>query len=502
MDNSPTALFENYDEDFKQLLTSLKGKLEGDIKALKGEQRKAALKKVGEELEEAEEIIAQMDVELPSMPASIRQNYQGRLAASKAGVEKVKKTLKDIRSDSQRSDLLSGPGFPDGDDPYSDEPSGFNARTRLLQGTETLEDGSRRLDNARRIALETEDVGAGILRNLRGQREQIEHTRDTLVQADLSIDRAAGTLKKMIFKMFQQKFLSAGIIAVLIVLIDMLSSYRKLSRTYLQETIPGKIKHLRELIATESDPSSVLWPGHATSDSFAKPVLRQPTESELKKLAGEMEKCGFKALSPDEVVRGKEDVGDLDADDDDDDDDERVSTTATEGTGKVVGKKVVGRGARIGPHWFEVLPLNEVQQRFVHLSVQEHEDLNMLVQDLKIWLELEIPVIEDGNSFGADVQAHLNKELDEYIRRSNAFHNSARVHSLDRVKLAADWVKCPNLMDYQTAIGSADRFDHFLLRSYIRSLLRMYGGILTRFERNWDKVINPKGSGGSVGGMY
>ncbi len=40
--------------------------------------------------------------------------------------------------------------------------------------------GSRRLDNAHRIALETEDVGADILRNLRGQRETIENTRDTV----------------------------------------------------------------------------------------------------------------------------------------------------------------------------------------------------------------------------------------------------------------------------------------------------------------------------------
>lgn len=60
--------------------------------------------------------------------------------------------------------------------------------------------GTRRLDNAHRIALETEDVGADILRNLRGQREQIEHTRDTLQHADTSIDRASGTLKKMIWR--------------------------------------------------------------------------------------------------------------------------------------------------------------------------------------------------------------------------------------------------------------------------------------------------------------
>ncbi len=34
-----------------------------------------------------------MEVELPSMPVSIRQNYQGRLAASKAALDKVKKIV-------------------------------------------------------------------------------------------------------------------------------------------------------------------------------------------------------------------------------------------------------------------------------------------------------------------------------------------------------------------------------------------------------------------------
>ncbi|KAK4685078.1 vesicle transport through interaction with t-SNAREs 1, partial [Tremellales sp. Uapishka_1] len=219
MDNSPTALFENYDEDFKLLIGKMEGLLEGQVKKLKGEQRKAALKTVADELEEAEEIIAQMEVELPSMPVSIRQTYQSRLHSSKTGLDKVKKGVREARLATQRSDLLSGPGFPNADDPYSDSPDAFSSRTRLLQGTETLADGSKRLDNAHRIALETEDVGADILRNLRGQREQIEHTRDTLVQADSSIDRAAGTLKKMIFKMYQQKFVTAGIIAVLVILI-------------------------------------------------------------------------------------------------------------------------------------------------------------------------------------------------------------------------------------------------------------------------------------------
>ena len=71
-------------------------------------------------------------------------------------------------------------------------------RQRLLQGTDKLQDGTRRLEESYRLALETEDIGAGILTNLRGQREQIENTRDTLYRADNSIDRAGGTLKQMI----------------------------------------------------------------------------------------------------------------------------------------------------------------------------------------------------------------------------------------------------------------------------------------------------------------
>ncbi|KIR27614.1 vesicle transport through interaction with t-SNAREs 1 [Cryptococcus deuterogattii 99/473] len=203
-----SALFENYDEDLKQLFGSLKDKLDGEAKSLTGEQRKAALKRVSEEIDEAEEIVAQMEVELPSMPVSIRQTYQGRLAASKQSLDKIKKTLKDLRLQSQRSDLLSGPGYPHGDDPYTDDPEPYSTRSRLLAGTQTLEDSTTRLDNAHRIALETEGVGSEILRNLRGQRDQLENTRDT-ASRHLSIKNAlpltAYSLSKRTLQLIEQR---------------------------------------------------------------------------------------------------------------------------------------------------------------------------------------------------------------------------------------------------------------------------------------------------------
>ena len=53
-------------------------------------------------------------------------------------------------------------------------------RQRLLRETDVLERGSQRLADSTRLAMETEDIGANILQDLQRQREQIEHSRDTV----------------------------------------------------------------------------------------------------------------------------------------------------------------------------------------------------------------------------------------------------------------------------------------------------------------------------------
>lgn len=73
MDNSPTALFDTYEQDFRQILDSVRSKLDGDGKDERGgednaylcghspiciqtEQRRAALRRVEMELDEADEM--------------------------------------------------------------------------------------------------------------------------------------------------------------------------------------------------------------------------------------------------------------------------------------------------------------------------------------------------------------------------------------------------------------------------------------------------------------
>ena len=92
---------------------------------------------------------------------------------------------KTLSNGADRDDLLSTPGHValDMEEEGADSPALSQTaaqRSRLLSATDKLADGQRRLEESHRVALQTEDVGSTILRDLRGQRDVLEHTRDTV----------------------------------------------------------------------------------------------------------------------------------------------------------------------------------------------------------------------------------------------------------------------------------------------------------------------------------
>lgn len=119
-----------------------------------------------------------MELELQSVPQSVRLQYQSRLRNAKSELLRHKMLAKEARSQAARVDLLSS---SQGRSSLSDDPyASTTDRTQLLAGTALLEDGTNRLQDSYRLAQETENQGADILMNLRSQREQIEHARSTV----------------------------------------------------------------------------------------------------------------------------------------------------------------------------------------------------------------------------------------------------------------------------------------------------------------------------------
>ena|SRR5260221_10583436 len=134
-----------------------------------------------------------MEIELQSIPLSNRSQYHTRHRSAKESLQSYKKLLADSRIQLTRAELFSSSngGFTSTDDPYA----ASNDRTRLLSGTDILEQGTKRLQQSQQLALETETQGAEILTNLRTQREQIENSRGTVGHIPSSVSLLSTKIK-------------------------------------------------------------------------------------------------------------------------------------------------------------------------------------------------------------------------------------------------------------------------------------------------------------------
>ncbi|KAL7773324.1 hypothetical protein CFE70_003288 [Pyrenophora teres f. teres 0-1] len=211
-----TERFGGYEAELKLVQADLSQQIE-QIKETTGEPRKAAISRAERALEEAEELslrqIGQMRIEKSNIPANLKSKYNARFRNFEHDLDTTKRKLETYTSD--RSKLFG--------DRYTDNPEGGDAqleqRQQLLSGTDRLNRSSGRLRESQRIALETEQIGAGTLSDLHRQREQIVNTRERLLESETYTDRSIKTLRGMARRMATNRIITIAIITVLVLLI-------------------------------------------------------------------------------------------------------------------------------------------------------------------------------------------------------------------------------------------------------------------------------------------
>ncbi|BGP14850.1 hypothetical protein JCM10213_002711 [Rhodosporidiobolus nylandii] len=216
--------FQAYQNEYLALQSSLRNRLDDEIPSLRGEERRAAIRRVQGELDEADEILDQMELE-----GKGKTKLMVQVRAFRTEVKGWKSQVASLSQQSDRSDLLSGApssssyglNVTEDDDDFSGA-----QRQRLLQSTQALTSSSGRLDNATRLAHENEEIGQGVLSSLVGQRMQLQHANEQLEEADVSIGRARGTIGRMIRTANRQKIVIWLFIIALVSLIIFIL-YRK-----------------------------------------------------------------------------------------------------------------------------------------------------------------------------------------------------------------------------------------------------------------------------------
>ncbi|KAM4667691.1 vesicle transport through interaction with t-SNAREs homolog 1A isoform 3-T3 [Amazona ochrocephala] len=147
--------FESYEQDFAVLTAEVTGRI-GKVPKLVGDEKKQMVANIEKQLEEARELLEQMELEVREIPPQSRGMYSSRMRSYKQEMGKLEADFKRSRiaySDEVRNELL-------GDDGNSSENQLIKLReerAHLLDNTERLERSSRRLEAGYQIAVETDD---------------------------------------------------------------------------------------------------------------------------------------------------------------------------------------------------------------------------------------------------------------------------------------------------------------------------------------------------------
>jgi len=113
---------------------------------------------------------------------------------------------------------------------------------------------------------------------------------------------------------------------------------------------------------------------------------------------------------------------------------------------------------------------------------------------VKLWIQLNVPRIEDGNNFGVGVQEDMVSELSRAEDHAFALLESITKYYIGRAKLLTRCFKYPKLPDFEMAVSEADQKQYLSNVLSVVDLRNNYALLYDMIIKNIDKLENPRGS--------
>jgi len=131
---------------------------------------------------------------------------------------------------------------------------------------------------------------------------------------------------------------------------------------------------------------------------------------------------------------------------------------------------------------------------------KECEQLAELCDKVKLWVNLTMPKIEDGDNFGVSIQ---EEALSELLRSQESAYNirdTSRLDYLNRAKICSKIIKYPHVEDYTFALKEHDEKQLYLARQHLVDIRNIYAVITDILHKNINKIRAPKANNGV--GLY
>lgn len=140
---------------------------------------------------------------------------------------------------------------------------------------------------------------------------------------------------------------------------------------------------------------------------------------------------------------------------------------------------------------------NKICDRISHIK-QEATEMMDIVSNIKLWIQLNIPKIEDGNNFGVAIQEDVIHELNRVEEAAFTLRDNTSKFYLQRAKLLTKILKYPKVEDYRRALKELDEKQWFQMKVNDLDTRNNYIIIYDMLYKNWNKVVRPRTSDRSV----
>ncbi|KAH7930507.1 proteasome activator pa28, REG alpha/beta subunit [Leucogyrophana mollusca] len=119
---------------------------------------------------------------------------------------------------------------------------------------------------------------------------------------------------------------------------------------------------------------------------------------------------------------------------------------------------------------------------------------------VKLWVNLTMPKIEDGDNFGVQIQEEVLSELLRAQESAYNLRDGVRQDHLNRAKICSKLIKYPHIEDYTLSLKEHDEKQLFFSRQHLIDIRNIYAVLTDILHKNIAKIRAPKANNGV--GLY
>jgi len=142
----------------------------------------------------------------------------------------------------------------------------------------------------------------------------------------------------------------------------------------------------------------------------------------------------------------------------------------------------------------KLIPSNKTILQILGLLKKELLELVEMINTVKLWIQLNIPRIEDGNNFGVSIQEETVNELGRAEDSGFAVLESMTKYFVTRAKIVSKVLKYPQVQDYRQSIIELDEKEYINLRMCCMDLRNNYAILHDMILKNLEKIKTPRSS--------